>query len=145
MRIRNIGIISALLGGMVLFSPEASAQYASPLASTRGGAVPFHFVSTASTNATNFKNTFGTVYTIHAFSADATSAYLHIYDKATTPVCGTDVPVQTYSLQQNVPRSISFPVGLSFTRGIGFCITGAISDTDATAAVAGVELNISYK
>jgi hypothetical protein len=115
---------------------------------TVAGSTPVHYLSAATTNSTNVKATAGTLLSLTAVNTTATLYYLKLYDKATAPTCGTDTPVHTLP----VPASATgagltvnpFP-GLNFANGIGFCLTGALADADATSAATGVAINLGYK
>ena len=51
--------------------------------------------SAATTNATSVKTTGGTIYNIVASNTGVTDVYLKIYNKASAPTVGTDIPVHT--------------------------------------------------
>ena len=51
--------------------------------------------SAATTNATSVKTSGGTIYNIVASNTGAAAAYLKIYNKASAPTVGTDIPVHT--------------------------------------------------
>ena len=117
---------------------------------TTGGGTPIHYLSAASTNSNNVKGSAGTIYEVTAINTTSTIYYLKLYDKATAPTCGTDTPVHTYPIPVNSTNGGGFTinfssVGLAFANGIGFCLTGAIADNDATNAATGVAMNFSYK
>ena len=52
--------------------------------------------SAATTNATSVKTTGGTIYNIVASNTGVTDVYLKIYNKASAPTVGTDIPVYTF-------------------------------------------------
>jgi hypothetical protein len=113
-----------------------------------GGATPVHYLSAATTNSTNVKATAGVVTSVTAINTTATLVYLKLYDKATAPTCGTDTPVQTYPVPASATGAgltINPVGGFGFASGIGFCITGALADNDATSAVVGVAVDLGYK
>lgn len=112
------------------------------------GATPVHYLSAASTNSTNVKASAGTVFSVTAINTTTTIYYLKMYNKATAPTCGTDTPVHTLPVPASATAAgltVNPFLGLNFTAGIGFCLTGAIADADATAAATGVAINIGYK
>lgn len=118
------------------------------LAATVGGATPSSGVAAASNNATNLKASAGTVYSIQTSNISAsTPYYIKLYDKATTPTCGTDTPVARYVIPpSNGGNNVVLPVGKAFLTGIGFCITTGIPDTDNIAVPAATVLfNIDWK
>lgn len=51
--------------------------------------------SAATTNATSVKTTAGTIYNIVVSNTGVTAVYLKIYNKASAPTVGTDIPVYT--------------------------------------------------
>lgn len=96
----------------------------------------------ATTNATVVKNAAGSVHTL-AFSNNGTViAYLKLYNKATTPTCGTDVPVQRYQIPATAagPWVIRFDGGVAFSNGIGYCVVTGIADNSTAAVVASAYL-----
>ena len=113
---------------------------ATPLTPTAGSVV-----TTASTNAAVVKSTAGNLFNVSASNPTATPAYVKLYNKATTPTVGTDVPLITIPVPAN--SAVSFDLGslgARFGSGIGRAVTGAIGATDTTNAVAGVQVLISY-
>jgi hypothetical protein len=142
MRQKAIGLALALLFASAL---SADAQFAGP----NGGAIPFHYLSAASNNSTLVKGAIGNVYSVTIINQTATVYFFKFYDKAVAPTCATDTVVQTYPLPASAtvptPVTISFPVGMQFLNGIGFCIVGAIADTDNSNAAANVAVNLSYR
>lgn len=102
----------------------------------------------ATTNATLVKSGSGYLFQILVTNTTATVKYLKIYNKASAPVVGTDVPFMTIALGvSNAAQTIPFVGGLYMNNGIAFAITGAAADADATAVAAGdiVGLNLLYK
>lgn len=124
-------------------------QIVTPEAHTNGGATPYKLVSAASTNATSLKASAGQIYSISAFNINGAVRYLKLYNKASAPTVGTDVPVHVYAIPGATTGggfTLSIPVGMEFTTGIAFAITTGITDAD-TGAVAASEIlvNIDYK
>lgn len=94
--------------------------------------------SAATTNATSVKAAPGHVYGISLGNAMTTTPvmkFFKLYDKASAPTVGTDTPIMTIPVAADGYVSISFPVGIPFSLGIAYAITGGVADTD-TAAVA---------
>jgi hypothetical protein len=110
-----------------------------------GGCTPGKLISAATTNATVINGSVSQLYTMMATNTNAAVRYLKVYDKATAPTVGTDVPKQTIALPPNGanPPQIGTAVGLSFAAGIGFALTTGVADTD-TAAVAANEIVVNY-
>jgi hypothetical protein len=135
--------------GVACTSNAGAANAVSPVSSATGGATPYHFLSTASTNSHNVKDSAGTVYAVVVISTQATAiAYLKFYDIATAPTCASDTVVFTIAtptLATGAAVTITFPTGLAFATGIGYCITGAAADNDNTNATTGVTLSLAYK
>lgn len=99
--------------------------------------------SAASTNATNVKNAAGTVYGIYASNVNAAIRYLKLYNKASAPTVGTDVPVLTIPIPATGFANVPFgALGKRFATGISFALTTGAADSD-TAAVAANEIKVS--
>lgn len=100
--------------------------------------------SAASTNLANLVNAACNLDELSLSNPTATAAYLKLYDKATAPVIGTDVPEVIIPIPANSFQQIPFPnTGKRFAAGLGHAITGAIAEADATAAVAGVIVSLT--
>lgn len=117
---------------------------------TTGGATPYKLVSAATTNAQSVKAAAGTLYGIQGYNKNTgTPAYLKIYDKASAPIVGTDIPVKVILLPastggggSNVPLG---PQGVALVNGIAIAITAGIVDADTTAVGASdVVINLDY-
>jgi hypothetical protein len=94
--------------------------------------------SANTTNATLVSSVPCDVYHVSAVNTTAALKYLKLYNKASAPTVGTDVPVLTIPLAvSNVPTHFSIPSGLYFNVGLGFALTGADGDSDTTALAAG--------
>lgn len=101
----------------------------------------------ATTNATSVKAAAGTVYSIDAYNTAAAVRCLKLYNKASAPTVGTDVPFRTIAMKPTDRLQISFPGGLSMSTGIAYALTTLCTDADATALTAGdvLGLNIDYQ
>jgi hypothetical protein len=99
-----------------------------------------HYISANTTNATSVKGSPGDIGGIQAYNNTATIGYLKLYDKASAPTVGTDIPVKTILIPANTSgagTNISFASpGVSFINGIAFAITGSIGDADTTVVAA---------
>lgn len=92
--------------------------------------------SAATTNATSVKATAGSVYQITASNTGA-AAFVKLYNKASAPVVGTDVPVLTIPIPAAGLQNIEFgTTGHRFTTGIALAITNLAPDSDTTAVAA---------
>lgn len=99
---------------------------------------PSNITSAATTNATSVKATAGTVYSLVASNTGAAAAFLKLYNKASAPTVGTDVPVLTISIPAGGTVTIPFgATGHRFTTGIALAITNLAADSDTTAVAAG--------
>lgn len=113
-------------GGSVSVSGTVTATPATPTAS--------NVTSAASTNATSVKASAGTLYSITASNTAASARYLKLYNKASAPTVGTDVPVLTITLAASSTVNVPFgALGHRFGTGIALAITGAAGDSDTTA------------
>jgi hypothetical protein len=93
--------------------------------------------SAATTNATSVKATAGSVYSITASNTGAGAAFLKLYNKASSPTVGTDVPVLTIPIPASSVQNIEFgTAGHRFTTGIALAITNLAADSDTTAIAA---------
>ena len=89
----------------------------------QGGWSPYALVSAATTNATSLKATPGSLGSIICGNIGTTVAYLKLYNKASAPTVGTDVPVHTIMIPGNTAGAgfaYPIPAGLSFSTGIAF-------------------------
>lgn len=124
-------------------------QIVANYAHTAGGATPYKLVSAASTNATSVKASAGQVYMITASNVNAAARYLKLYNKASAPTVGTDVPVHTFIIPGNTAgagTNIPVPtVGLNFSTGIAFALTTEATDAGTTAVAASeIVVNLGY-
>ena len=108
--------------------------------------------SAATTNATSVKGSAGRITALVVTSPLITASvrYLKLYNKASAPTVGTDVPVATIPIvtTTNGVNVFSLQVsdlGLYFSTGIAYAITGASTTADATAVAAGdVKVMMNY-
>ena len=108
---------------------------------------PKKYLSTASTNSTLVFGAKGLLGTGVVVNTTLAVYYLKLYDKATAPTCGTDVPVWTLPIPfgaSNAAGGFVLPLGdgLTFAKGIGFCITSGIADNDTGVAATGIVVNL---
>lgn len=105
--------------------------------------------SAASTNATLVKNAAGNLLELTAYNPTATAGYLKLYNKATAPTVGTDIPVLTIPLPVTAPGTpavaLNFgQIGKRFSAGIAMAITAAAVATDTGVTVAGIQVHGTY-
>ena len=90
--------------------------------------------SAATTNATSVKASAGTVYSITVSNTAASPRYVKLYNKASAPTVGTDVPVLTIPVPAGGAVNIPFgATGHRFATGIALAITANAADSDTTA------------
>ena len=114
-------------------------------------ATKVHFKSSAnSTNATSVKGSPGAIFNMiihntHSGGGGGSAIAFRLYDKATAPVVGTDVPMIVIHVQSNDSKEINFTSGITFVNGIAYSITDGSSLMDATVVDAdGVRVYIGY-
>lgn len=94
--------------------------------------------SAATVNATLVKNGPGLVSKIFGRNNAAAIRYLKLYNKATAPVVGTDVPVMTICLAAGAHFDVDFgEFGYLFTTGIGYGLTTGVADNDTAVLALG--------
>ncbi len=98
--------------------------------------------ATADTNATLAKSTAGDIWTVCGFNAAVAVRYLKIYNKATAPVVGTDVPVVTLPLPPNATFNFELG-GLYLATGIAYGMTTGAADNNTGALTAGDVLGLT--
>lgn len=102
-------------------------------------------ISAASTNAGFIKAAAGNLFELSVFNPTAALIYLKLYNKASAPTVGTDVPLITIPVPINGFVSPEFgPMGKRFTVGIAIAITAGPLATDAVAVAAGAQVSGSY-
>lgn len=108
-------------------------------------ALKYAVISAATTNAAVVKATAGSLYEIAVFNPTAAIVYVKLFDKATIPVPGTDVPVFTFPVSVNGVATFEFgPLGKRFTAGIGIAITAGPLATDVAVVAAGAQVGGTY-
>ena len=106
----------------------------------------FTLQSAATTNATSIKAAVGSLTALSITNVSASTRYVKLYNKASAPTVGTDVPVMTIPIPTNSFLTFEFgPTGMKFSTGIALAITGAIGDADTTAVAANdVKIMMTY-
>jgi hypothetical protein len=106
-------------------------------------ATPFILNSAATTNATLVLTGTSGLHAFYATNTGAAAAYVKLYNKATAPTVGTDVPAMILVVPAaagGVPGVCTLPIGhngFRFALGLGLAITGGAADADTTAVAAG--------
>lgn len=94
--------------------------------------------SAATTNATSVKASAGTLYSITVSNTAASARYVKLYNKASAPTVGTDVPVLTIAVPAGGMVNVPFgATGHRLATGIALAITANAADSDTTAVGAG--------
>lgn len=94
--------------------------------------------SAATTNATSTKASAGTVWNVVASNINAAVRYLKLYNKASAPTVGTDIPVVVIPLPPGQVTSLNLSSnGLRFGTGIAWALTSGAADSDTGAVAAG--------
>lgn len=94
--------------------------------------------SAATTNPTVTKGSAGTVWSIIASNINAATRYLKLYNKATSPTVGTDIPVIVIPIPAG--QTVKFDGGsngIRFATGIGWALTTGAADNDTGVVSAG--------
>jgi len=101
-------------------------------------ATPFFVNSTASTNGALILTGTSGVNAFYASNTGAAAAYVKLYNKATAPTVGTDIPEMVVTIPPNgqVELTPGFN-GYRFALGLGIAITAGVADTDTAAVAAG--------
>lgn len=106
-------------------------------------ATPYFLNSAATTNGNLVLTGTSNLSSFYATNEGASVAYVKLYNKATAPTVGTDVPEMTFPVPaaaSGVPGvanpNIGFH-GFRFALGMGIAITGAAIHTDTTAVASG--------
>ncbi len=99
----------------------------------------------ASTTATNVTAKKTRLLTIDAQNKGTTPAYLRVYDKATTPAPGTDVPKQTFLIPAGGGKVNEKNMALELKNGFGYAITAASAETDNTNVTNANEVVVNFE
>lgn len=148
----RVRISTALVGGTAQASLFLQ-QNVSQKTTTATSVSPYTGLSTfslpssaASTNATSITTVARSLLSISCSNTSASAKFVKLYNKASAPTVGTDIPVYTIALPATSSLTIEFGIlGQRFTTGLAMAITGAIGDADATAVAAGdVKVLMAY-
>jgi len=106
-------------------------------------ATPYFVNSAATTNGALIITGTSGLQAFWATNTGAAAAYVKLYNKATAPTVGTDVPemiIPVPAAVGGVPGVAALPMGFNgfrFALGLGIAITGGAADSDTTAVAAG--------
>lgn len=140
-------MIKAIIRAVALSLLLSLAAFGARAQSLQG--IPFHYITLNTTNSTLVSGTGQNILKwVVVGNAQATQVnYLKLYNKATAPTCGTDIPVITIMLPGNSNgggvTTVSFD-DTKFTAGLGFCVTLNAADNDNTAVAAGTTISLAY-
>jgi hypothetical protein len=129
------GASSATVLGTVNLSATAATAPSVP-------ATPFFLNSAATTNGALIITGTSGVQAVYATNTGASDAFVKLYNKATAPTVGTDVPEMIIPVPAAVsgrPGVVEISPGYSgyrFSLGLGIAVTGAATDADTTAVAA---------
>ena len=127
-------------GRQTAFSRDAAGNFMEMLAADPG--TTFFLNSAATTNATLVAAGSTGLPSLYATNIGGSPAFIKLYNKATAPVVGTDIPVMILDLPAagTTPGKHNLIAGASafrFPLGLGLAITGGFADSDTVAVAAG--------
>lgn len=92
-----------------------------------------------------------TLYGAQLYNIGSSPAYLKLYN-ATSATCGSGTPYKRLMIPaastaaNGAGSNISFALGLRFSTGLSYCVTGALPDNDTTALTANTVLvNLDWR
>lgn len=136
--------IAAAVVSMPTVTINSPAVYESPSTTAGGYASLGKLIAAATTNATAIKTSAGVLGALIATNLSAATKYVKLYNKASAPTVGTDVPVYVFPIPAGGMLQLT-DLKTRFTTGIALAITGGIADTDTTAVAASdVVVNWEY-
>jgi hypothetical protein len=131
---------------------QTNAGYVGASATTTNSLLECAIVSAASTNSTNCKASAGNFYGLDIYNTTTTVYYLRLYNASSAPTCSSatgfirSIPVPPAGAAGQVGGVVRvLPIGVGYTTGIGYCITGGSSSTDNTSAAVGIFGALLYK
>ena len=130
---------SAIGTSTVSVSGSATVAYANTTLYTLNAA--------ATTNAASVKASAGTMWGMSISNIGAAARYVKLYNKASAPTVGTDVPVLTIPVAAGTRVDLVLSAqGRRFSTGIAIAVTTDAADSDTTAVSAAneVKINIDY-
>tara|TARA_R110000787_G_scaffold84374_5_gene180895 strand:+ start:1560 stop:2435 length:876 start_codon:yes stop_codon:yes gene_type:complete len=126
------GLISTL--GTVSLAPETTKVIGTVNISSGTAPTYKKFISATTTNATAVSNAPANMSILHLVNTGDGVRFFKLYNKASAPVVGTDVPLITVGIPPVSNSSFALPalVGIDFSIGISFAITLGAADSDTT-------------
>lgn len=139
----DFGAIAGSLNGsdappVYVVNPTSSTVTVTPPAP----ATPFFVNSLGTTNWALILTGTSSLHSLWASNIGATPAFVKLYNKATAPTVGTDIPEMIIPVPWAVawvPWTVNLSSGfiaLRFALGLGIAITGGMADNDTTAITA---------
>lgn len=119
----------------VMARPNGSSPLTPPSGDILMPSLTYHKVAAATNNAANIKPTPGTVTGWKIYNKAGYPIYVKLFNKATTPIPGTDTPQQTIGVDAGLSDLIT-SAGYTYTNGIGIAIVQGILDNDNTSVAA---------
>ena len=108
-------------------------------------ATPTPIVTTATTNANLIKASGGKLMEITISNLTAATIYVKLYNKASAPTVGTDVPLATIPVVAGEFVCYEFgSVGKQFGLGIALAVTAGAAATDTAAVAAGAQISTTH-
>ena len=108
-------------------------------------ATPTPIVTTATTNANLIKSSGGKLMEITISNLTAATIYVKLYNKASAPTVGTDVPLATIPVVAGGFVCYDFgSVGKQFGLGIALAVTAGAAATDTAAVAAGAQISTTH-
>ena len=125
------GLIAAI--GPVTLNAETTKKIGNVGIAAEGTPSYQKFISATGVNATSVKTSSAKMTILHIVNGAATLRYFKLYDKASAPVVGTDVPLITITLSPAAASSFALPLsGIDFANGLAFASTLGVADSDST-------------
>jgi hypothetical protein len=102
--------------------------------------------SGSSGEAANVKATAGRIFAIQGANVASAARYLKLYNSATAPTAGAGTPTKTLYLPPSSAFAFDWPLGLTFSSGIGYTLVTGSADNSSTSVTAAdiLGLNIDY-
>ncbi len=137
----NLQTTATISGNPTVFignTPNTTAILVESRTGTSNGSTATTVNSAATTNAAFIKASPGMLYQVICFNSTVSTKYVRLYNKTSAPTVGTDVPVMIIAIPALSSKEVSLgDVGLKFSSGIAYSITGSGTVLDATAVAVG--------
>ena len=110
-----------------------------------GGGLSVYRNINLSTTGVTIKSSAGQIYGWFLFNRSSAVRYVKLYNKASSPIVGSDTPFMTIPLPAGGGANVNFTSGITFSKGIGVGATTGVSDGNTGAPAANeVIVNIVY-